>query len=224
MRVLCFGDLHGRIRAMYDYARRCERESGETVDVILQVGDFGVFPDTSKLDEKKVGKYGFGDYADLVEQGWKAPIPTYFCKGNNEDFSALGGPLLGNLNYVPDGETVTLGSTRIAFLGGGWAPKSFAADEGKPNHISRRAVERLRHGEFDILVCHEAPAGTRFPGNVYAVGAPPIRELIVEREPRLVVHGHHHIRAERTIGSTRVVCLDLLRPDSPESAVLSIEL
>ena len=216
MRALVFGDLHGRIRAMYDYAFKWAESAGRPVDVILQVGDFGVFPDSSKLDEKKVGKYGIGDYSELLSEGWSAPIPTYFCKGNNEDFDALRNPLLPGLTCVPDGSVITLGDTRIAFLGGGWAPKSYASEEGKPNHISRPAVERLMNEDFDILICHEAPAGTRLTGKIYPVGAPPLRELIEAKHARLAIHGHHHIPAERTIGQTRVIALDRFRSSNPD--------
>ena len=89
MQALIFGDLHGRIRAMYDYSAKWSQREHTPVDVILQVGDFGIFPDVSSLDEEKVGKYGHGDYAVLLQEGWRAPVPTYFCKGNNEDFEAL---------------------------------------------------------------------------------------------------------------------------------------
>jgi Icc-related predicted phosphoesterase len=219
LRGAAFGDLHGRIRGMYDYSL----EMGG-VDVILQVGDFGVFPDPSRLSEEKIGRFGHGDYAELIAEGWAAPIPTYFCKGNNEDFQALEGPLPHGLTHVPDGEVITLGTSRVAFVGGGWAPKSYASDSGKPNHLSRIAVEKLFGESFDILVCHEAPAGTRLPGRAYSAGAPPLRDLIEERRPALVIHGHHHFRGERTLGPARIVSLDLFRPESPESATLRLDL
>ena len=222
LQALVFGDLHGRIRAMYTGAERWSESHGTPVDVILQVGDFGIFPDPSKLDKEKVGKYGPGDYASLMRSDWRAPIPTYFCKGNNEDFEALARPLLPGLTWVPDGEVITLGETRIAFLGGGWAPKSYLSDEGKPNHISRPAVEALMQKEFDILISHEAPAGSRFHAKAYSVGAPPLRELVEAKQPAMVIHGHHHAFAERHMSKTRVIALDLLRAASHPGAVFPI--
>lgn len=213
MQALAFGDLHGRIRAMYEHARDWEETESKAVDAILQVGDFGVFPDPARLADMKIDKYGPGDYAGLIREGWTAPIPTYFCKGNNEDFEALESPLPANLHYVEDGRVIELGGTRIAFLGGGWAPKTFELRLQKPNHISRDAVESLCGQEFDILICHEAPAGSRFGGSYYAVGAPPLRDLIMEKQPRLVIHGHHHAYGERIMGKTRVVALGLLDED-----------
>ena len=224
MQALAFGDLHGRILAMYDFARHWSETHDLAVEVVLQVGDFGIFPDPLRLSEEKMGKYGPGDYAALLESGWRAPVPTYFCKGNNEDFEALREPLIPGLHWVADGEVLMFGSTRVAFIGGGWAPKSYASNEGKPNHLSRAAVQNLMEKDFDVLVCHEAPAGSRFRGGRYAVGAPPLRELIESRQPRLVVHGHQHTPAERTIGRSRVIALDLLRPSTPDSAVLALTL
>jgi Icc-related predicted phosphoesterase len=224
VQALAFGDLHGQIRAMYTRAREWESEYGRSVELVLQVGDFGVFPNPSALTEEKIGKYGVGDYEALVEEGWSAPIPTYFCKGNNEDFQALENRLVPGLTYVPDGEVITLGESRVAFLGGIWAPKSYAFELPKPNHISRAAVENLISREFDVLVCHDAPAGTRYPNRVYAVGAPPIRDLIEAKQPRLVLHGHHHLPGERTMGGSRVVSLGLFLPNAPDSAVFALEL
>ena len=64
-------------------------------EAILQVGDFGVYPVPERQEPKKVEQYGPGEYARLAAEGWRAPIPTFFCKGNNEDYEALEEPLDG---------------------------------------------------------------------------------------------------------------------------------
>jgi Icc-related predicted phosphoesterase len=112
----------------------------------------------------------------------------------------------------------------VAFLGGIWAPKSYASIAPKPSHIARAAVEKLMGATFDILICHEAPAGTRYPNKIYAVGAPPIRDLIEARQPRLVLHGHHHLAGRRTVGESRIVSLSLFHPDHTDSAIFALEL
>lgn len=224
MQALIVGDIHGQIEHMYRVAALWERQSGRKAEAILQVGDFGVYPDPSRLTDKKLARYGPGDYARLAAQGWKAPVPTWFCRGNNEDFDALAGPLLPGLHWVPDGRVVTLGNTRVAFLGGGWAPKSYAG-EPKPSHIRRDSVEALMRADFDILICHDAPSGTWLPGIDHPVGAPPLRELVKARRPRLVVHGHHHIPGSNRIEDIPVIGLGLLAPDrDPEGAILDVEL
>lgn len=220
MQALVFGDLHGQIRAMYRRARAWEEAESKPVEVILQVGDFGVYPAPERQEPEKQAQYGPGDYAALVAEGWSAPIPTYFCKGNNEDFEALESPLLPNLHFVRDGTVLSLGQSRVAFLGGAWSRKSYEGAEPKPKHIGRAALERLYGQEFDILICHEAPAGVRLPGRAYAVGAPPLRTLIENMRPRLVIHGHHHQFAETQLGDTRVISLARFYPSRPSGYAL----
>ena len=207
MHALVFGDLHGHIRAMYARAEQWQRARGHAIEVILQVGDFGVYPVPDRLDEEKREKYGPGDYASLEHEGWVSPIPTYFCKGNNEDFEALRGPLLPGLHCVPNGTVRTLGNTRVAFLGGSWSRKSYESAEPKPRHIARAEVESLYERDFDVLISHEAPAGLYLPGRSYSVGAPPLRTLLENKKPRLLIHGHHHQFARSRIGETEVISL-----------------
>src|SRR5579872_6382190 len=47
---LVFGDLHGRILPAFRLALAWQREHGERLDGLLQVGDLGWFPDPSRLD------------------------------------------------------------------------------------------------------------------------------------------------------------------------------
>ena len=212
MNALVFGDLHGAIRAMYARADEWSHDHARAVDLIIQVGDFGVYPVPERQEAEKVVQYGPGDYAHLAAEGWSAPIPTYFCKGNNEDFEALSGPLLPGLHYMADSTVRQFGDTRVAFLGGAWSPKTFDGRQFKPKHFTREAVERLYEQEFDVLISHEAPSGLWFPGRGRPVGAPPIRKLIDEKQPGLMIHGHHHQAMETTIGRTRVVSLCRLLP------------
>lgn len=207
MLALVFGDLHGSIRAMYSRTEEWSRDQRRTVDSIIQVGDFGVYPVPERQEEEKVIQYGPGDYAKLAAEGWSAPIPTYFCKGNNEDFEALEGPLLPGLHYMRDGSVITLGKTRIAFIGGAWSRKTYEGLQFKAKHIHREAVEKLFDEEFDVLISHDAPAGTWFPGRIRPMGAPPLRQLVEAKQPRLMIHGHHHQVNESEIGRTKVISL-----------------
>lgn len=227
MQALVFGDLHGKIRAMYARAADWEREEDQTVEAILQVGDFGIYPEPARMKPEKQVQYGPGDYHELVEEDWQAPIPTWFCKGNNEDFDALDraaksaeGTLLPNLHYVPNGSVRTVGSTRVAFLGGAWSRKSWEGPETKPKHIGRKELENLYEETFDILICHEAPGGVKLPGRIYSVGAAPLRTLIENKRPRLVVHGHHHQHAVNWIGMTKVITLSRFYPASRSNGAL----
>lgn len=51
MKIAIFADVHGRILLAFKIVERYQRETGETVDVILQCGDVGIFPDATALDK-----------------------------------------------------------------------------------------------------------------------------------------------------------------------------
>lgn len=48
--IAVFADVHGRILLCFKLSARWERETGEKIDLILQCGDMGIFPDLSRLD------------------------------------------------------------------------------------------------------------------------------------------------------------------------------
>jgi hypothetical protein len=54
MNIAVFADLHGRIRLCFMLCERWERESGEKIDLVLQAGDLGAFPDMSRLDKATI--------------------------------------------------------------------------------------------------------------------------------------------------------------------------
>jgi hypothetical protein len=49
--VAVFADLHGKILLCFKLCARWEQETGEKIDLILQCGDAGIFPDPSRLDK-----------------------------------------------------------------------------------------------------------------------------------------------------------------------------
>ena len=51
MLVCVAGDTHGELGRLYQIVDVLERQAGRAVDVVLQVGDFGVWPDPNRLDE-----------------------------------------------------------------------------------------------------------------------------------------------------------------------------
>jgi Icc-related predicted phosphoesterase len=65
----------------------------------------------------------------------------------------------------------------------------------------------------------------KLPGRIYSVGAGPLRTLIENKQPRLVLHGHHHQHAVNWIGATKVISLARFYPSSrAESAFIRLEL
>ena len=105
--IAVLGDLHGHFTLAYRLLKRWEIEHDETVDLILQVGDLGAFPETSRLDKatlkfakRDFDEISFIDYyngsseADEIlgenaVDSRKIAADMYFIKGNHEDFEFL---------------------------------------------------------------------------------------------------------------------------------------
>jgi len=92
MLVCVAGDTHGELGRLYQIVDVLERQAGRAVDVVLQVGDFGVWPDPNRLDEATRRHGDSGDFRRLQAIG-AVPRPTYFIAGNQR--AALMGALNG---------------------------------------------------------------------------------------------------------------------------------
>lgn len=138
-----FGDIHGRVLLMLQLVERWQAETGGRVDAILQVGDFGAFPDVGRLDRatsrhaaRDPDELGFSAMlagASAIERilvGTAAP-PVLFIRGNHEDFDWLAGfsrPAAvdpwGRVTFLPDGQIADLevqdapAPLRVAGFGG----------------------------------------------------------------------------------------------------------
>jgi hypothetical protein len=99
---LVFGDLHGRVLPAFALARAWQRDH-EPLAGLLQVGDLGYFPDSTRLD-KATKRYAQRDAMELGAQLviWKNPTadrffaerpdvpgPMWFVAGNHEDHEML---------------------------------------------------------------------------------------------------------------------------------------
>lgn len=54
MNIAIFADVHGRILLAFKLVGRFQQETGEKIDLILQCGDMGIFPDPTKLDKATI--------------------------------------------------------------------------------------------------------------------------------------------------------------------------
>jgi hypothetical protein len=103
MNIAVFADIHGRILLCFKLCERWERETGEKIDLVLQAGDMGVFPDLTRLDKATIrhmqddpSELGFvHDFvqfkSDVSEVLAKTSFPLIFVRGNHEDQEWLDG-------------------------------------------------------------------------------------------------------------------------------------
>ena len=135
MLIAVFGDLHGKILLAYKLCQRWQKENKKNIDLVLQVGDLGVWPDPARLDkatarhvDTEENELGFIDFANGSEalydmflgKNADALPDIYFIKGNHEDFDFLGSlackhritipvDAYHKLNYIPNGKAFTFG-------------------------------------------------------------------------------------------------------------------
>lgn len=101
MNIAIFADLHGRILLAFKLCARWQRETGEKIDLILQAGDLGAYPELSRLDkatrryaERDPTELGFMQHfieydADVAGILAETSCPMIFVRGNHEDHDWL---------------------------------------------------------------------------------------------------------------------------------------
>jgi Icc-related predicted phosphoesterase len=232
---LIFGDLHGRVLPAFALARAWQRERGEAVSALLQVGDLGYYPFPDRLD-RATKKYARddelelgaqlivrpNDLADALFADPDTPGPMWFIAGNHEDHEALadcyGVPgsgdddfpvdVYGRVRCVVDGHVAEMpGGLRV---GGLWG-----IDEapGARRHVPRaarldtRRARQLAMRSFDMLLTHESPRDAFFED----AGSEAISLVIEQARPAFAFHGHYHGEPPpggRDYAPTRVVHLE----------------
>jgi hypothetical protein len=216
MNIAIFADLHGRILLCFKLCERWQRQTGEQIDLVLQAGDLGVFPDLSRLDKATIrhtqddpSELGFvHDFADykpeVAEQLANTTFPLVFVRGNHEDqewLDALEYPTDGPLFAIDAYErifclktgfpyTFNSGDESITILGiGRVAPPICEPNPAKLKYIQPHELERL-YGldkpDFDILLTHDSGLDSVKKG----WGMEEIRLLLVAHKPPYHFHGH----------------------------------
>jgi Icc-related predicted phosphoesterase len=101
MNIAIFADVHGRVLLAFKLCARWQQETGERIDLILQAGDLGAYPEMSRLDrptrkyaERDPTELGFMEHfvntdpevAAILAQTY---CPMIFVRGNHEDHAWL---------------------------------------------------------------------------------------------------------------------------------------
>ena len=164
-----FGDIHGRIALMYTLAILWQQESEVKLDGLLQVGDFGAFPDLSKLDKatkkhaaQDTDELGFQDFCIATSESkfyleHQQTPATYFVRGNHEDFDYLGNFTTPSaidpwqkIWFIPDCQTLKVERGNLAVkiaAFGGIAPKQETLNRGKSAREQYRKAQKIGKSE-----------------------------------------------------------------------------
>jgi hypothetical protein len=202
--ICAAGDVHGAIERLYDDILAFEVSLGVRFDHVLQVGDFGIWPDPDRIDRATRNHGGAGDFAAWFTANRAVPRPTIFIKGNHEDFVWLdqwesatpvpGLVYLRNGTYIDLGDART-GRIRVGGVGGCYGPSDYTRPPDRlqgyaKRHYTAGEIEPLATvGGVDIVLTHDAPAGVRFErhrrGAGYVSEAAGLDALLARVRPRV---------------------------------------
>lgn len=196
MKVAILGDIHGDLPFLN---RALGLATAKGAELVIQVGDFGfTYPD------------GFLAGIDWLTKDYQMPLCV--IRGNHDDpFWFKQYQRMGYVNFIPDGQIMTIGKSRVAFLGGAVSIDRDFREENiswwRNERVNPNIVREwsYRDTKADILISHESPATPP------SLGPPPmtITQKIEEdcQEDRLwvksavetlevseVYHGHYHHR------------------------------
>jgi len=224
-----FGDLHGRVLPAFKLAAAWARQHKVRVDGILQVGDLGYFPDTSRLD-KATARYAASDPLELGLQLVTQPSPEadavfsepdlpdalWFTAGNHEDSDALESWEHGagaratsfavdaylRVHCIRDGAVATLhGEVRVGALWG--VARQTRKNLPPRGWIRPKSAQALTYSDFDVLLTHDRPMEAAQSGS----GSEEIAQIIRGAQPQFAFFGHYRgvgNQVEGDFGGTQV--------------------
>jgi predicted phosphodiesterase len=238
------GDTHGNITAMYEYLIEWEQRTGQKINYVIHVGDFGIYLPANHASQ----------FADYWTGKRVVPVPTYVCPGNHEEWAVIKWwseqpNKMKDLHLIPNGGVVEVGGFKFGAVWGNYSYKSYKNPERihtarlnnpfspKTNHIEKAAVDRLLSaGEIDVLITHDNPQGMNpssgpIPDFIAwqigvdedeikqsSMGCKGFVEIHETNKPKLHYFGHHHKRMTLQLDPVRVTCLHAF-DYSPEGAV-----
>lgn len=235
MRLAVVGDVHGHLALLYAILGRWQRESGQTIHLILQVGDLGAFGPRGGLD-RATQRHARSDPEELGFRDFAGPIPPatlldprpplVFIPGNHEDFEYLErkqAAAAGSLLYPVSDDAKILGlrsgtvwsathEGRTIRVGGisGVAGRSSKRGYHPRVHLDDQEALELGDrgpGTMDILISHERPSAV-FGKFRHDLGGSEALSLLIEAtQPRFAFFGHYDSNDERQMGRTRVMGL-----------------
>jgi predicted phosphodiesterase len=227
MFICAAGDIHGALNQLFEDIRAFEAQLGVDFDQVLHVGDFGIWPDATRIDKATRHHDGAGDFPAWWNEQRAAPWPTTFIKGNHEDFVWLDArrdaQVLQGLTYLRNGHTIDLvdpraGHIRVAGVGGCFGPSDYPRRSDRlqgyaKRHYTADEIERLADAkDVDIVLTHDAPAGVRFRrhrrGEDFISEAQGLDVLLARLQPRVCFFGHHHTRVDAEVSGVRCVGLN----------------
>jgi len=208
MIIFTAGEIHGKIRDFYEKVLSVEKTLGKSCDWVLQVGDFGIFPDKNREDRQIRNNNG-SDFYSLYKSQKRMPRQTLFVSGKHEDHSWLEikrlnseMELLGNLHWLMNGYKTYIGdnSTQLSVCGMGkvFSPNTYSGEinnKKSKSHYNKHEIEAAcTQGPTDVLLTHQAGHGERI-GN-FVSNSEGLNKICYAVRPKIHIHGGYNISEE----------------------------
>lgn len=235
------GDLHGRVFHALALVATWQKRAGRRLDLVIQVGDLGAFPnpeeldlatnrfvaeDPTELDFSRLLRAEGALAEDLRRVGRQLAGPIRFIRGNHEDAPWLrqrveeraGERAAETVPVDPFGLFHYVPDGRVLAFGARRIAFLGGIETREPGEqsIDRAAYDALGArgiGAVDILVTHDAPRGISVGFHGQTQGSPMISELIERLQPAYHLAGHyHHLNGPRRYGRTTYLGLNIVLP------------
>ncbi len=232
-RVLVVGDTHGNLgfwrRVVIPVAVR------QRTRVILQLGDFGLWPGIDGLKYiERLSEALVDARREVVwidgNHDWHDALHKVYIKRHDQWAEIRPGIL-----HAPRGCRFTEDRVRFLACGGAHSIDRHRRTPGvswwPQETISDLDVRRCRAaGKAEVLLSHDCPAGIPVEGEHGAAKAcvetdinrARLRQVVRSCQPKLVLHGHWHKYHDTDAGDYRVVGLAHDGGDTPSMAVLEL--
>jgi hypothetical protein len=179
MKIYFVGPIFGNIQEVYDKIGKLSEIHGDP-DWVIQLGNFGIWPDPHRIDRTTRLKGLELEFPNLYLNQTPVPYRTLFISGAHEDHHWLDHrrkkghmDLVPNLTHLVNGYRTAIGdgTTTISVVGLGkvHSPKFYNSSRTDTRYYIRSEVERAcSQGKVDLFISHASPNSKGIKDIVFA--------------------------------------------------------
>jgi hypothetical protein len=221
---VCFiGDIHNQYGQLNSFI--VESKYQAEYEIIVQLGDFGIFPNQIEISKKTYGLNGISSH-----------VPILFTGGNHSNWEVLNDltqkhgrqpiEIYNNIFYLPRGCLTQIGNKKCLSVGGAFSiDKQFRVENKswwkaeEPDYQDCQAV--LSHSHVDFVIAHTVPEGvvpllferhnSLFPFEYTDATQKLLDEVVSKYKPSQLFAGHWHLSDTLDYKGTTIRIMDTMR-------------
>ncbi|MEM4263542.1 MAG: metallophosphoesterase [Candidatus Woesearchaeota archaeon] len=225
--IAVFGDIHGNQDLMYELTSKWEADNKQTIDMILQVGDFETIRNEDDFKQYFAPEkyHHISDISQYCSGAKRAPVFTVFIGGNHEAWGVLkktnsGGFVCPNIYHLGRSNILSVRGLSIGGLTGIYYAEKYKTPlEEEPGYdwkyYREHEVKNLEEKKVDILLLHEWIMPVSQIDIIKEINIPencrtnqstsPAFNLVKKLQPKYVFMGHMHNRyLEGRLNGTKI--------------------